>query len=263
MYRVPSSNYPDIYDWLLSDLLNEAVEVDVGEWHGRSTQARKELISRELRNVVFEMNVPTHREDLVEEINPNLPWAEMHFAERVSGEPMNPPPSHTSWPWASANDKHQTQAGQAFSHSYPERLWPPKVKGLRFLMGDLNDAVTLLERNVSTRQCFVPIWFPEDVMAAHQGERVPCTLGYHFLIRGGEIHTTYMIRSCDFVRYFADDIYMACRLAQWIMYRLKWAVNMGTLTFLCMSLHCFNGDLPKLRGIYEQRTTDRAQRALG
>jgi thymidylate synthase len=93
------------------------------------------------------------------------------------------------------------------------------------------------------------------------GERVPCSLGYHFIIRDNDLHVAYFIRSCDFYRHFRDDIYLTCRLAQWVLGQCKlhaededmkfWAqVGVGTIHMHMTSLHCFRGDLPKLEREY-------------
>jgi thymidylate synthase len=130
-------------------------------------------------------------------------------------------------------------------------MWPkfsrdmqPELRGIRFEYGDLGDLVTLLRNEPHTRQAYLPIWFPEDLTAANQGERVPCTLGYHFLWRDGELNMTYLIRSCDLIRYFRDDVYMACRLLQWMCIELD--LVPGSLMMHIISLHIFEGDLRML-----------------
>src|SRR3546814_17811567 len=79
-------------------------------------------------------------------------------------------------------------------------------------------------RSPYTRQAYLPVWFPEDTGSA-SGQRVPCTLGYQFLIRetpaGKVLHIIYNMRSCDFMRHLADDIYMTIRLAQWMPDQLQ------------------------------------------
>lgn len=196
---------------------------------------------------------------------PNLPWAEDHFQERVSGIPHNPPPSHVDWPWARHNSDHQDNNKQ-FSHTYPERFWPRHAPmfdavdtngkadrfGIRFRYGDLGDVVNLLNRNPLTRQAYLPVWFPEDTGAV-EGQRVPCTLGYHFMIRNNQLSCMYPMRSCDVVRHLRDDIYLAARLMQWIVARLSLMghdhVTPGTLTMNIASLHAFVGDTWKLERI--------------
>lgn len=247
--------------------LTKQETVNVGRWHSMDVSDNPLLRTREILNMSFDLEIPSSVGALKDMIKPNLPWAEKHFQERVSGIPWNPPPSHVEWPWSHANAQHQDEQ-QKFSHTYPERFWarrawnwshgdaleappgfvPAYPQGIRFNYGDLVDVMDLLIREPLTRQAYLPVWFPEDTGAAH-GERVPCTLGYHFLRRDGQTQITYYIRSCDFVRYFRDDVYLAARLLQWVCERTR--TQPGRLYFHCVSLHCLEGDVPKLRKEYE------------
>lgn len=192
--------------------------------------------------------------------DPNLPWAEDHFLERVSGEPLNPAPSEQWWPFArQGNAEHKKD--EVFSHTYPERFWPgfanaggtmhdservaavPHV-GLRFQYGDLFTLVGVLRINPNSRQAYIPIWFPEDLTAAIRGERVPCSMGYHFIRNEGALDCVYTMRSCDIVRFYRDDIYMAGRLLQWVAEKVDQAP--GRLVVHIDNLHCFPGDVPFL-----------------
>jgi thymidylate synthase len=119
--------------------------------------------------------------------------------------------------------------------------------GVRYEFGDLQDVVNLLNKSLHTRQAFLPIWFPEDTGVVH-GERVPCTLGYHFLVREDLLNIVYYIRSCDFLRHFPDDVYMACRLAQWVADKLP--VDVGSMVMHISSLHIFEGDMPRMEQMY-------------
>lgn len=254
---------------LLRDDLLRAPEVDVGEWHSQDISGQEHLITKEIQDCSLSFWIPNDHDELAAQIKPNLPWAEEHFLERVGGEPLNPPPSAKNWPYAQAGHDAHTDASGRFSHTYPERMWPkyadgeyhsaewrrgPGHIGIHFSYGDLQDVVTLLEKSPQTRQAYLPIWFPEDTGAVH-GERVPCSLGYHFLIRKRQISCTYMIRSCDFVRHFNDDVYMAARLCQWVREQLSAGkgidetppiLDVGKLTMHVMSMHIFKGDIPKL-----------------
>jgi hypothetical protein len=214
----------------------------------------------------FKVTIPETIEGLVSEAKPNLPWADEHFLERVSGLPLNPPPSHVNWPFG--QKKNEKFGGNTkFSHTYPERIWPKYRKvdgdgkvliddtmmGFRYEYGDFDDVVDLLEKEPYTRQAFLPIWFPEDTGAVH-GERVPCTIGYHFIRRGDYLHVVYYIRSCDYIRHFRDDVYLACRKVQWVIDKLKerdhdnWkSVIPGYLSMHITSLHCFNREREVLK----------------
>jgi len=200
-----------------------------------------------------------------------LPWAEDHFKERISGEPLNPPPSNEWWPFAQKNNQEHKSEGEAFSHTYPERMWPKwageayadmsesdavnwdPMHGIRFYYGDLDDVIKLLRTQPNTRQAFLPIWFPEDTGVVH-GKRVPCTLGYHFQIRNRELQITYYMRSCDLLRHFQDDVYMAGRLAQYVAGELNISEHgfrrkphaeykATKLIMHIANLHVFNGDV--------------------
>jgi hypothetical protein len=206
----------------------------------------------EVMNHSFQMFIPQTIEELVEEVRPNLPWANDHFKERVGGLPLNPPPSNEWWPF-NRKKNQQFKKNEKFSHTYPERIWPKyaseepnsKLSGIRYDYGDFGDVLDLLEREPYTRQGFLPIWFPEDTGSHHQ-ERVPCTIGYHFMRRGEHLHISYFIRSCDIIRHFRDDIYLACRKIFWIIDKLKerdpekWkGVKPGYFAMHIVSLHCF------------------------
>ena len=252
--------------------LMEAVPVDTGHW--QSLKNVPHTATRELQNVVIETTIPQDRMDAALWVEPNLPWAEDHFQERVGGEPTNPGSQYMNWPWYDPTWAAQGQE-RKFSHTYQERMWPRWANhrsrelqdqnvGIRYRYGDLQDLVNLLAREPTTRQAYLPIWFPEDT-GAHHKERVPCTLGYHFLLRGGLLHVTYFIRSCDFLRYLRDDVYMAMRLGQWILDKAEdtfyetneWKIagtpnpwltaEMGILHMHIVSLHIFEGDMGKMR----------------
>ena len=256
-------NFAIIYNEYARQLL-KAEKVDVGEWHAQKVKGVPQLVTREVRNAQFTYRVPHTIATLQEDVDPNMPFAEAQFRDRVSGEPLNPPPSADLWPYAQQNHKqHLEAAGGVFSHSYPERMWPKDAgdlpvageyphEGIRYPYGDLNDVVKMLSNSPMTRQAYLPIWFPEDT--GNQGVRLPCTLGYHFMLRRNALHITYFIRAVDFVRHFRDDVYMAARLVQWVLCELRktgaevWnAAAPGDLTMHMISLHCMLGDEDKLR----------------
>lgn len=255
----------------LHHALLDAPPVDTGHW--QSLKNVPHTATRELQNVVIETDIPQTMGEAQWNIEPNLPWAEDHFQERVGGLPLNPGEQFKNWPWYRGGVEDHKTTG-VFSHTYMERMWPKFAcvgetrpngrqvfvphNGIRYEFGDLNDLIDLLAREPHTRQAWLPIWFPEDT-GAHHHERVPCSLGYHFMLREGKLNVTYHMRSVDFLRYFRDDVYMAMRLGQWILGGLNgsnrdqdsyedWThVEMGTLLMTMCSLHVFEGDMPKMR----------------
>lgn len=260
LHAFDGDDFAEVYRQLQRRLI-EVYPTDVGQWQSQDVSSRPEMVTHELANVSIVMGLPQSAMVLADQTGAHLPWAEDHLQERVGGEPLNPAPSEAWWPFASKKDgttNTDHRMGVEFSHTYPERIWPKRAGdlnsptsldhlGVRFAYGDLQDVVNLLIKQPGTRQAFLPIWFPEDTGVVH-GERVPCTLGYHFMIRNGELQITYYMRSCDLIRHFQDDVYMAGRLAQWVRDELNnhlhnRAYDVGELVMHIVSLHCFAGDI--------------------
>ena len=212
--------------------------------------------THELLNVSIWYDMPEFADEAQRYMKPDLPWAEAHFQERVGGKPINPGVEHANWPHHAGEDQLHLKGGK-YDHNYMERMWASKLQseigdkrtfhGYRFRVGDLGDVVEQLRRDPTTRQAFLPIWFPEDTGAIAR-QRVPCSLGYHFIIREGKLHMSYYLRSCEIYRHFTNDLYMAVRLAQWVRQKIEAGLSylMGQLTVHIVSLHAFVGDTPKI-----------------
>jgi hypothetical protein len=235
-------------------------EVKGSHWQSIDVSKHPEMVTREVLGFDFKVAMKTEALALLrDEIQPNVPWADNHFLERVSGQPLNPGVEWANWPWGNSADKFRDEYGK-FSHSYMERYWPKFAgsqisqrdgnQGIRFQYGDLMDVVNLLQREPYTRQAYLPVWFPEDTGVVHR-TRVPCSLGYLFMMRNDYLHITYDIRSCDIIRHFQDDIYLTVRLLLWVLNRLihedsKWrSVQPGFFEMHIGSLHCFKNDFAK------------------
>lgn len=260
-------------------LLEQGKNVQVPTWQALDVRDMPQGRTVELTDQMFVYDLPGTPSELQKTLKPNLPWAENQFKERVAGHALNPGFTFTEWPWYKGNVERHKEQGK-FSHTYMERYWPKQAgegapshaasitarsnnRGIRFEYGDLSDVVKLLAREPATRQAYLPVFFPEDT-GAHHGERVPCSLGYLFLMRDGKLNITYYIRSCDFYRHFRDDVYMTARLCQWVIQQVQetnlrdisddpepWdTVLPGRLTMNIGSLHVFEGDLPRLRKEY-------------
>jgi thymidylate synthase len=223
--------------WMLrKHLLDHGETIKTSRWQDKKNPP--EFL--EVLHAHFIAKMEQTMEKASEATKASQPWAREHFEERVSGEPMNPPPSHSMW--LSQTENHFYKDGK-FSHSYPERMWCDQQQdGIRFKFGNLSDAVDLLSSDPTTRQCYVPIWFPEDLSAAKQGQRVPCTLGWHFLLRNGALHCSYHMRSCDAVRHLHNDLYFANCLTIWMNDQCGLGAEIGDLHFSATSLHCFSND---------------------
>jgi hypothetical protein len=235
----------------------------------------------EILNLSFSCPMNLSIPDLQLQLNPNLPWANHHFEERMCGYPINPGVEWANWPWAGKAEESLDNG--IFNHNYMERYWPknagyirsptsdaadwieksgnnysrgerpvalPSNRGIRHKYGDLGDVVQLLAEEPLTRQAYLPIWFPEDTGYQNKG-RKPCSLGYHFIMRNNKLHIRYDIRSCDLYRHFDDDIYMTILLAHRVLEMLEtnplWSeVELGDFTMNITSLHMFVSDFQVL-----------------
>jgi Thymidylate synthase len=258
-------DFGELFEDLIIYFLDEGKVVDVGEWQSFRDPNLPMTQTYEVEDVSFKYWIPFSRDDLQRAVKPNLPWAERHFQERMSGLPLNPGNEYKNWPWYKQGVEDHKPDGQ-FSHTYMERYWPKfagengdpeELKhfdmpnhGIHFPYGDVDNLINLLQTRPYTRQAYLPIWFPEDLHAADVAQqRVPCTLGYHFLIRKNpaELKVTYYMRSCDFFRYFRDDVYMTCRLAQIVADRV--GVLPGDLVMHISSLHIFEAEIERLENL--------------
>lgn len=234
------------------ELFTKGCKEESNTWQGIE---RKEPMW-ELLDCSFQTKMTPYIEEAVRQIQPNLPWADVHFEERVGGQPINPGESYKIWPFYKNPTNDKFRKDEIFDHTYMERFWPKEaiylqhtrsyigpLRGIRFNYGDLNDVVDQLVRDPHTRQAYLPVFFPEDTGNKHNG-RVPCTLGYLFTIRNCEVHITYYIRACDYFRHFRDDVYLAYRLAYWVKEKVNsflpnTNLSMGNLTMHIANLHVF------------------------
>lgn len=265
----------DAINKAFSALKTRSVVVEPTRWQSMDVSKRKEATTHEVLN--YTLSCPLSGVDTVEklqeEVNPNLPWAEDHFLERVGGMPLNPGEQWAKWPWGNSANSFRAESvsqpdgsrASGFSHTYMERIWPKFAghlgqqsrtaavghHGIRYGYGDLTDVIEHLGKHPDSRQAYLPIWFPEDT--GKTDVRVPCTLGYHFIQRHGFLHLTYYIRSCDAYRHFRDDVYLTVRLGQHVLTSLQakdsttWrGVKLGMFTMHMVSFHCFINDYREL-----------------
>lgn len=270
----------DTLRYVYQRLLSEGKIQRTDKWQGKVLDEKTKFFE------AFGISFQTNMNRVKENLGQNMPWAEDHFLERVSGLPLNPGNEYKNWPYYKnnpSNDTSRVEEGK-FSHSYMERYWPRFAghssinwaslpdpensvgniqaykrgpitntpnRGIRYEYGDLKDVVNHLAKDPYTRQAYLPIWFPEDTGVVFKG-RVPCTLGYLFIMRENKLHITYYIRSCDLLRHFRDDVYLTTRLAEWVLEQLQseariglynWNdVELGNLTMHIANLHIFDGE---------------------
>jgi thymidylate synthase len=154
-------------------------------------------------------------------------WVEKDFEERISSSYVNPGKAFAFV--APYWDKFMNKLGLQ-DYTYNERLG----RKLEFLIEELR-------RDPSSRRAFLNIWESGDMIATLSERRVPCSLGYIFLIRSGKLHVTYLMRSSDVMQLLLIDLYMVQRLKEYIAEKL--GISLGTTTFFANSLHAYQKDI--------------------
>lgn len=260
-------------------LMKTAPIIHRGKWQGKDLTNNPAGATHELRHVVLSADLGTmDKSYYITSVGPDMPWADVHFEERVGGIPLNPQPSEDEWAHTVGGNQEFKRDGKQHSHTYAERFWPkyagkgekflgndqrgrPRpgfgvdpIMGIRYQYGDLWDLVLSMKQDPFNRQGILPMFFPEDTGVTHN-DRKPCTVAYQFMRTGDELDVTYFIRSCDYHRHFRNDVYFAIRLCIWMISELRtldggcWAkVRPGRLTMLMTSLHTFRNDHIRIFG---------------
>jgi hypothetical protein len=238
------SIYPDFVD----EFLKDKCKLEDTSW--QSLKISMPMYEKEEVNLSF--RCPDDKSLLGILTDADLPWAENHFKERVFGKPANPGFEFQNWPYySSSKDDNRFRGNESslFDHTYMERIWCKGYKGIRYQYGDLSDVINKLKSDRTSRQCYLSIWHPEDQSNDKEGKRVPCTLGYWFSIRNNVINVKYLIRSCDIVRHFRNDMYLTGRLLQYVRDQVDTNLQLGEVRSWIGNLHCFESDLYYLRKI--------------
>lgn len=185
--------------------------------------------TKELQNYVYTVTNPDPSH-----LTPFQPWADAEWEERkagIEGKPVNP---GQAWKmrqeaqgdlitWSdylevdgipAHGEKGKMRAAEladsgraAFAYSY----------GDRFDIGSqVLEIIQRLKEDNQSRQLYISLWDPHVDPQRLGYRRVPCSLGWHLMYRGGKLNITYFMRSCEFATHFQNDIYLTLKLQRYI-----------------------------------------------
>lgn len=128
--------------------------------------------------------------------------------------------------------------GEKFDYTYSERInW----------RGQLDATIEALKEDPHTRRAMLMLFFPEDSLNSMGFQtRVPCTVSYQFLIRNDKLIVLYYIRSNDYFKHFAIDIWLTHAIQEYILKTLSTFypnLKCGSLNYYAGSFHAYNEDL--------------------
>jgi thymidylate synthase len=174
-------------------------------------------------------------------------WVEAEAYERFCGERMNPGEAYKLRPEVWNQFLVEGEYGPKFDYSYPERFNPIKSYDPMVVLNQIDKVSQELSENPDSRQCYISIWKPNDLINMGGVERIPCTLGYLLQIRNGELQITYLQRSSDFATHFQNDVFLAIALAEEIATRINKMRGkrypVGLFTHWIGSLHVYMKDI--------------------
>ena len=130
--------------------------------------------------------------------------------------------------------------GEKFDYTYSERI---------NYCAQLDNAIQALKEDEHTRRAMVMVFRPEDTMESSGYQtRIPCSVSYQFLIRNGKLMILYYIRSNDYFKHFAIDIWLTHAIQEYVCGQLKDVypdLKVGSLNYYAGSFHAYHEDLAK------------------
>ena len=164
-------------------------------------------------------------------------YCEQELLDRVNREGLNPGNSYKIRLdlWQSLMSKKD---GEKFDYTYSERI---------NYHNQLDNAIASLKEDEHSRRAMVMIFKPEDTDESMGfATRIPCSISYQFVIRNNKLMVIYYIRSNDYFKHFAIDIWLANAMQEYIVEQLKETypkLKVGSLNYYCGSFHAYNEDL--------------------
>lgn len=164
-------------------------------------------------------------------------YCEQELLDRINREGLNPGNSYKIRLdlWQSLMSKKD---GEKFDYTYSERI---------NFHNQLDNAIASLKDDEHSRRAMVMIFKPEDTDESMGfATRIPCSISYQFVIRNNKLMVIYYIRSNDYFKHFAIDIWLANAMQEYIVEQLKETypkLKVGSLNYYCGSFHAYNEDL--------------------
>lgn len=217
-------NFGEAVNEIRRDLAEMGLDVHPQTMQDKFVGDNPDYATKELPNYIYTVFNPISS---LGDLSVSQPWADMEFSERVSGVPINPGFAYKQREGIWEEFLHDGK----FSYTYAERLHK-----------QLDVFIEELKKNPDSRQLYVSIWDPSiDPDNLGGISRVPCSLGYLFQYRGGQLNLTYFMRSCDFITHYHNDAYLAVRLMEYVANSA--GVKPGDFTHFAGSLHVYAKDV--------------------
>jgi len=220
--------FPEAQNEIKRDLAELGVRVHTETMQDKQIADDPDYETTELSNYIYTVTRPDYTE--IEGLHED--WVKQEWEDRLIGN-LNP---GRAWRtrkdvWDQFLEKNDPRAPRKFSYSYSQRMGGNHI--LR--------VIEELKVHPNSRQLYIPVW-KSDPDERRRGERrVPCSLGYWFVQRGGKLHLTYMMRSCDFFTHYPNDVALANIMQHYVA--KKAGYDVGTFTHFIGSFHVYRKDV--------------------
>lgn len=166
-------------------------------------------------------------------------YCQQEYLDRINREGLNPGNSYLVRKdlWQALMAKED---GSRFDYTYSERI---------NYMKQLDNVIATLKDDIHTRRAMLMVFYPQDTKDSMGFQtRIPCSVSYQFLIRNNKLMVLYYIRSNDYFKHFAIDIWLTNAIQNYILLELQETypgLKCGSLNYYAGSLHAYNEDLSK------------------
>lgn len=225
-------DFPEAQNEIKRDLAELGVEVHPETMQDKYVADDPDYNTMELTNYIYTVTHPNYTE--VEGVHEN--WIKAEWEDRIIGE-LNPGRAWRERPevWRDLLEIDRGATGMKtptkFAYTYSERMGGRHIQML----------IQELQRHPNSRQLYLPVWKADPDEKRRGERRVPCSLGYWVVQRGGAVHLTYMMRSCDFHTHYPNDVALATMLQHYIAQKTKYKV--GQFTHFVGSFHVYKKDV--------------------
>lgn len=237
-------NLNEAIDEIRRDLAEMGHNIHPKSYQNVNVENNNDFAAKEVTNYMYSVVDPKLSDlpDISED------WVEAEAKERFSGERINPGEAYKLRPEVWNQFLVDGEYGKKFDYSYPCRLNPLKSLGNAYeVINQIDKVAKELAENPDSRQCYISIWNPTDIINMGGKERIPCSLGYLLQVRDNKIQITYLQRSSDFATHFQNDVALAVLLAMEVSHRIfeknGTHYKVGLFTHWIGSLHVYNKDV--------------------
>jgi len=235
------SDHEQAANELRRELKELGITVPISHMQDKWVKGNKDFYTKELIGYSYKVSQADAKLDEMvkifypEECQAIIEYCKLELQDRLCGQSKNPGDAHKSryslW-------EQFLEDEQKFSYTYSERISDPAL-----IKDQITKVIEELKESPDSRQGIVQIFnYSKDHQNIGGKRRIPCSMHYQFLVRNNKVHGIYVMRSNDLLIHFVVDIWLACKIQEYIANELNYKI--GSFTYFGGSLHAYAKDFP-------------------